>query len=121
MASTKNLNDLEKQQRRLFNTKKAGAKRGGRAFNLVFEDIVWPERCPVTGHVLNYSGKAKDKNTASFDRLDSSQDYVKGNVFIISLRANLVKRDGTEKEHRQIARWMAEQTPYDPYAPCTHC
>lgn len=121
MASTKNLTEIEKQQRRLFNTKKAGARRSGRAFNIEFEDLVWPDKCPITGYVLDYSGKSKAKNTASFDRLDSTQGYVKGNVFIISLRVNIIKNNGTEKEHRQIARWMADQTPYDPYAPCKHC
>ncbi len=40
------------------------------------------------------------------DRKDNSRGYVHGNVVIMSLRANMLKNNGTAAEHRAIANWM---------------
>ena len=66
------------------------------------------DKCPILGVLLMYGtcvGHASS-NAASVDRLDSSKGYVIGNVSIISYRANLIKNDGTAKEHRLIAEFM---------------
>lgn len=39
----------------------------------------------------------------SLDRKDNSLGYVKGNVVIVSLKANKIKRDATPLELRQVA------------------
>lgn len=44
----------------------------------------------------------------SLDRIDPRKGYVKGNVWIISYRANLIKNDGTAEEHEMIAKAMRE-------------
>jgi hypothetical protein len=43
-------------------------------------------------------------DTASFDRKDPKMGYIKGNVFVISNRANMTKSDMTlEQMNRMIA------------------
>lgn len=47
-------------------------------------------------------------NSPSLDRIDSSKGYIKGNVVIVSHRANSIKRDATEVELIEIGRRIAE-------------
>jgi hypothetical protein len=45
----------------------------------------------------------------SLDRIDSSKGYIKGNVWVISLRANRIKNDSTPQELRLIADKVEER------------
>jgi hypothetical protein len=80
------------------------AKKRGLDFDLELFDIVIPEVCPVFGTTLargcTKKGKSvlADPNSPSLDRIDSSKGYVKGNVWVISNRANKLKNDGTLDE-----------------------
>ena len=59
------------------------------------------------GIKLNFSaGKGNDPDRASLDRIDNSKGYTKENTRIISLRANVLKRDGTLKELEAIVKYM---------------
>lgn len=81
------------------------ARRKGFEFNIEVEDIFIPEYCPVLGIKLEYN-KGKNigvqPNSASIDRIDSSKGYVKGNVRIISWRANDLKSDATINELEKV-------------------
>lgn len=91
---------------------RGNAKRRGLEFNLDLSDIVIPERCPVLGMVLarNTTGIRKPQSCSpSVDRLDSKRGYVKGNVAVISYRANRIKNDANPAELRLIADWMDRQ------------
>lgn len=80
----------------------------GLEFDLNWGDLEWPALCPVLGIPIDYyseSGK-RNENSCSFDRLDNTQGYVKGNVRVISWRANRIKNDGTAEEHRKIAAYI---------------
>lgn len=88
---------------------KARAKKQGIEFSLTTEDVVIPERCPVLGIVLSKSQKSRTDNSPSIDRIDSSKGYVRGNVAIISDRANRIKNDGNAAEHQLIADWIRRQ------------
>lgn len=84
----------------------ARAKKAGVPFDLSLDDIVIPERCPVLGVVLIRGvGKATD-NSPSIDRMNPALGYVRGNVTVVSWRANRIKNDGTAEEHEAIARFM---------------
>jgi hypothetical protein len=97
-------------ERVMLSSAKDSAKKKGLAFNLDLSDIRIPEVCPVLGIPLKKVGKGATLSEwygrPSLDRLDSSQGYVKGNVAVISLRANVLKRNGTAEEHARIATWM---------------
>lgn len=85
------------------------AKRYGLAFDLELLDVVIPKVCPVLGIPLRLGvGKPQD-NSPTIDRLDSSKGYVKGNVAVISYRANRLKNDGTADEHERIAKWVRDR------------
>lgn len=86
------------------------AKVDGIEFNIDWTDILRPEFCPVLGIPLIAGigeGKAMDiANSPSVDRIDNSKGYVKGNVCVISVRANLLKKDATLDEIRSILHYM---------------
>ena len=46
---------------------------------------------------------------STVDRIDSSLGYVKGNVWVVSYRANAIKRDATPEELRRIADAIVER------------
>jgi hypothetical protein len=69
-----------------------------------------PEFCPVFGIKLAHSwGQGPKDETPSLDRIETSKGYERGNIAVISNRANRVKSDGTAEEHERIAAWMRSQ------------
>jgi hypothetical protein len=86
--------------------KKASAAANGTPFSLEFDDVVWPDNCPILGIPLDYSGSGRKENSPTFDQVRAGEGYNKDNVMIISWRANRIKNDGTADEHRLIAEFM---------------
>lgn len=85
----------------------AAAKRSARVakvpFNLVIADIVIPDACPVLGLPLSRGEGIRTGNSPSLDRLKPHLGYVKGNVMVISWRANRIKCDATFEELAAVA------------------
>ena len=98
-------------RRRLYNNKVNNALTKGILVDIKFEDIVWSTYCPILGIELYYGKKARgavEENSPTFDRIDPKLGYTKGNVRIISARANRLKDNGTADEHRRIAAYIEE-------------
>ena len=89
-----------------FKNKKNSAKHSKWPFDLSFYDLEWPTFCPILGLEIDYFSVKVQENSPSFDRIDSNQGYVKGNVALVSWRANRIKNDGTAEEHHKIAAFM---------------
>lgn len=92
------------------------ANASGIEFDIELEDIVIPVRCPVLGvELTGSSGKQQcprlNYNAPSLDRIDNSKGYVKGNIAVISVRANALKSDATPEELRGLARYINEHLP----------
>ena len=89
---------------------RAGLKRI--PFSLKIEDIVIPEFCPILGIRLERgAGSHGAKDTSpTLDRIIPKRGYVKGNVHVISRRANMIKSCGTLTEHLAIAYWLARNS-----------
>ncbi|TXH09432.1 MAG: hypothetical protein E6R03_16805 [Hyphomicrobiaceae bacterium] len=78
---------------RLYNAAKNRAAQKGREFSIELSDIVIPKVCPVLGTPMV---------SPSLDRIDSRKGYVKGNVRVISKRANTLKNDATVAEMKLV-------------------
>ena len=77
------------------------AKRDGIPFDLDHTDIYIPNKCPVLGLTLDTNisrGKGYHPDSPSLDRIKPSLGYVKGNVRVVSARANLLKNNATVAE-----------------------
>lgn len=95
--------DLIPLQRSLFQDAKSRAKKNGKPFTIREEDIHIPKLCPVLGIELTPArGQPWDKSP-TLDAIANEMGYVPGNVWVISMRANRLKSDGTAQEHRTIA------------------
>ena len=97
-------------KRQMFSSKRAQAQLAGLEFSLIFDDIHFPERCPILGLLLDYSfggkGGRNHADSPSFDRINPGLGYVPGNVAVISMKANTMKSDRTAEDLRAIASWM---------------
>lgn len=87
---------------------KKRAKAENMEFNITSDDIKIPEYCPVLGILIVTDNKKREYNSPSIDRIDSNKGYVKGNVCVISWRANMIKSVGNADEHRKIADYIDE-------------
>lgn len=86
------------------------AKRDGIDFQIAPDDVVLCESCPVLGIPLFVSkGKGYAPNSPSLDRIDNTKGYVKGNVRVISARANALKRDASIGEVLAIYEYMLNE------------
>ncbi len=95
--------------RNIINGSRGRAKQKDLAFDLTIADITpLPERCPALGIRLEsgIGNGSNHPNAYSLDRIDNSKGYVRGNVAIISARANRLKRDGTLEEFQGLVDWL---------------
>ena len=81
------------------------AKKSGVAFSITEADVMIPESCPILGIPL-FMGTRHNPNSPSLDRVDNTLGYVKGNVQVISYRANALKKDASIKELKGLANWV---------------
>lgn len=84
------------------------AKRAGLPFDLVREDIVIPEVCPVLGMplVCNAGTGSARQDSPSLDKIIPELGYVKGNIQVISYLANVMKHDATPSQMIKFAKWV---------------
>lgn len=82
---------------------KSRAKKAGIAFDIDISDIVIPAICPVLGIALTpHEGRGYHPASPSLDRIKPRLGYTKGNVRVISARANLLKSDASLNELRRV-------------------
>lgn len=90
----------------LWENAKNRAKRRNAPFQLEVSDIVIPAICPVLGIPLQRGiGKCSD-NSPTLDRINSQGGYTKGNICVISHRANSIKRSATTDELEMVIAYM---------------
>lgn len=85
--------------------------RSSKDSDIEFEDLLpLPTHCPILGIELSYEG-LNLINGVSIDQIYPGKGYVKGNVCLMSIRANRLKNDGTALEHELIAKFMRQPLP----------
>lgn len=77
----------------------------GLPFDLDLDDIVIPEFCPVLGVRLERASGNMTDSSPSVDRIKPELGYTKGNIIIISNKANRIKTDATPRELMTVAQF----------------
>ncbi len=65
---------------------------------------------PIAWTVEERGGKAYHPFSPSIDRIRNELGYVKGNVWIVSLKSNAMKNSGNAEELAKIARNLLKKT-----------
>ena len=78
------------------------ANRKGIPFDITASDLVVPKFCPILGLELQVNRGVAGPNSPSVDQIKASLGYVRGNVRVISNRANRLKCDATVEELKLI-------------------
>jgi hypothetical protein len=95
----------------LMRAKKRAAEQG-LPFDINDTDIEIPELCPVLGIRLECDvGRrlSHNRTSPSLDRLRPERGYVKGNVRVISNRANHLKNNGSLEEFKAIVAYLERE------------
>jgi hypothetical protein len=93
---------------KLFRNSRNRARKAKIVFNIIEEDLIIPEYCPILGMKLQENKKFAKSNSYSVDRIDSTKGYIKDNVHIISHRANQIKNDATIKEIELLLNYLKQ-------------
>lgn len=93
---------------RIYSRAKSRSAKNGRAFEISIDDIEVPEVCPILGIKLISGIDIFTDASPSIDRIDSTRGYVKGNIRIISNRANRIKSNATVEDLEKILQYMRE-------------
>ena len=96
------------RERRMLSVARHRAKKKNTPFSITLEDICIPEICPVFNTPLDWEGKRDDR--PSLDRVVSGLGYIKGNVRVISGRANRLKNNMTKSNVLRLLAYIEEGT-----------
>ena len=97
-----------KEFKLLWQQLKASAKKRNIPFSLIpndIDEIGIPITCPILGMPLFFHKERVKDDSISFDRIDSTKGYEKGNVVVVSYRANKIKTDATLDELKKIVQF----------------
>lgn len=88
----------ENPQKALWLRAKSRAKQKGLEFSIEISDIIIPEYCPLLNTKLE-PGITNNRETAmSLDRINPEFGYVKGNIQVLSTKANVLKNNASINE-----------------------
>jgi len=89
----------------LLNAMRQRARKMSLPFNLELGDILIPRLCPVLGiEIVRNTGGVKF-NSPSVDRIIPSLGYTKGNIIIVSHKANMIKSNATPDEILKVGEF----------------
>lgn len=98
----------------VINGSRARSIKKGLPFDLTHGYIrsIIPTHCPALGVELKFLQRGGGRpDSATLDRIIPSRGYTQGNVAVVSLRANLIKNDGTLDDIEAVAKWMRTVCP----------
>lgn len=88
--------------KKMYDSAKSRAKKKNLPFDISHSDIIIPEYCPVLGIKLEPQVGIVKNCSPSLDKIIPSLGYVRGNIIVVSLRANLVKNDASIEELEKV-------------------
>ncbi len=77
----------------MLHSAKSRAKGYGLPFSITIDDIVVPLICPILGIPLELGKKQVQDSSPSLDRVYPEKGYVRGNVLVVSHKANRLKNE----------------------------
>lgn len=86
---------------------KSRARSAGLPFNITIEDIIIPDLCPALGIPLAITPGQRTDSSPTLDKVHNDMGYVKGNVLVVSWRANRLKNNATIHELLSLANFYA--------------
>lgn len=87
------------------------SKRQGIPFDIDVSDVVVPDVCPILGIPIDKRYARRTDNSPSIDKAVPERGYVKGNVVVISWRANRLKSDASIDELKRITSFYQQFIP----------
>lgn len=81
-------------------------------FNLEESDVIIPDTCPVLGIPIKiHTGRGGYfPDSPTIDRIIPELGYIKGNIKVISFRANLLKTNATLEELKAIIKYIEDNS-----------
>ena len=108
---SRNLKDTETRhnnedsiKKALVRAVKARAKKKGIPFDITIEDFILPEKCPLLEIPLTVGYGSSQENSYSLDKIIPDLGYVKGNVWVISNKANMIKNNASLEELKLLVK-----------------
>jgi hypothetical protein len=96
---------------KIFINEKERAKKSGIEFSIEEEDIIIPDFCPIFKIKLQENKGLSKYNSYSLDRIDNTKGYIKGNIHVISFKANSIKNNSTIEELELLLMYL-KSLPY---------
>ena len=96
------------REKNLFQLARHRALKKGIEFNIEISDIVIPETCPILGLPIKKLIDGNRDLSPSLDRIDNSKGYIKGNIQVISFKANAMKLTANKDELINFSNWVRE-------------
>jgi hypothetical protein len=99
--------DARHPQLKMLRNARLRASVAGVPFEIDVDDIEIPHTCPVLGLplILHHGRKGPRDSSPTLDRIVPSLGYVRGNIIVVSWRANRLKSDATMDELARIVAW----------------
>lgn len=96
--------------RSLWRSARRRAREKGLPFNISPHDVIVPQYCPVLGIELVMGTGVSHDASPTLDKIVPDKGYTKGNVVVVSNRANRIKSDATVDELRRLASFYQQLT-----------
>lgn len=87
----------------MINSARARAKKQGVPFSITADDISIPNNCPIFNIPLKKQKSELKINSPSLDRLVPEKGYVKGNIIVVSNKANMIKNAFSADDIMKVA------------------
>ena len=97
-------NNEDSIKKALVRAAKARAKKKGIPFDITIEDFILPEKCPLLEIPLTVGYGNSQENSYSLDKIIPDLGYVKGNVWVISNKANMIKNNASLEELKLLVK-----------------
>ncbi len=104
----RNVNRLKHPALELWRLARRRARQKNLPFNIEINDVLIPDYCPVLSIKLVWGQRRRQKDQSpTVDRIRPSDGYIKGNVQVISWRANRLKSDASIEELEKLVDWYS--------------